>query len=161
MPLTSAQIATLRADILADPTLTAIPAGSDGDFTIAAIYNTIFTPSWWVYKSSVPVADVKDALNYTTYIGRSVAEREAFTFMLSNHVIAPNRPNIRQGINDIFSGSGATPVAQRAAFDVLFRREATRAEKLFATGTGTTVSPGTMTVEGAISYQDVGAARAL
>lgn len=161
MALTAAQLQALRAAIDADPVLAAIPLGSDGDFQIAAAFNQPASPAFYVWKTSVSVADAKDVLNYTAYIGRSQGERDAFAILFSNHVVNPSRANVRQAIQDIFSGPGATPVAQRAAFDALFKRTAKRGEALFATGTGSEGSPATMTFEGNVSYQDVGDAREL
>lgn len=155
--LTPSQYTTLKNHITASSDLNSIPAGSDGDVQIAALMNAQASPAFTVWKTSVPVADVKDTLNYTTFIGRSGAEREAFAFMLSNHVINPSRPNIRQGVADIFSGAGGSD--QRDAFLVLFKRLATRAEKLFATGTGSNAVPANLTFEGQLSYTDVGIAR--
>jgi len=66
---------------------------------------------------------------------------------------------VRSGITDIFSGvGGATTRAQLLA---VVKRNATRAEKLFATGTGSDASPATMAVEGRLAYQDIGQAREL
>lgn len=157
--LTSQQLTTLKADIAADPALATLPNNDDSNFAIAAAYNVQATPNWTVWKTSVDTAAAKDAINWTEFIGRSQGERDAFQFMLSNHVINPSRVNVRQGIADIFSGaSGAT---SRAALLALSKRTATRAEKLFSTGTGSDASPATMTFEGNLSYSDVSASRAI
>lgn len=155
--LTTQQLATLKADILADPQLAALPANDDGAFAIAAAYNLAASPAWVVWRTELPTKDVIDALDWTAFIGRSAGEREAFTFMLRNGVINPARPNVRQGIADIFSGVGGT--AQRTALLAMAKRAATRAEKLFSTGTGSDAAPATMTFEGNLSYSDVNAAR--
>lgn len=155
--LTTAQLATLKADILADPTFSAMPNNDDSNFAIAAAYNLAASPAWIVWKTTVTTADAKDAVNWTEYIGRSQAERDAFQFLLSNHVINPARPNVRQGIADMFSGqNGATT---RNALLAISKRSATRVEKLFSTGTGSDATPATMGFEGTLSYQDVSAAR--
>lgn len=157
--MTPAQLTTLKADILADPILAAQPMNDDGHFAIAAAYNLAANPAWRVWKTSVTTAECKDAVNWTEFIGRSVGERAAFEFLLSNGHISPARPNVRQGISDMFSGAGGATT--RNALLALSKRDATRAEKLFSTGTGSDGSPATMTFEGALSYSDVSAARTI
>ena len=155
--LTVTQQATLKADILADPVLSAQPNTADGAFAIAAAYNLLASPAFRVWRTDVPTAAVKLGVVWTEYIGRSAGERDAFVFMLSNGTINAADANIRQGIQDIFSGpSGA---GTRTNLIAIAKRDATRAEKLFATGTGTDASPATMTFEGSLSFQDVQDAR--
>jgi hypothetical protein len=96
---------------------------------------------------------------WTEFIGRSAGERDAWQFMLSNGFINAADANVRQGIQDIFSGPGGA--GSRASLVQIAKRSATRAEKLFAIGTGTDVSPGTMVIEGSLGFQDVQAAREL
>jgi hypothetical protein len=155
--LTAAQLLTLKADILADPVLAAQPMNDDGHFAIAAAYNLAASPVWRVWKSSVTTADCKDVVNWTEYIGRSVGERGAFEFLLSNGTINPSRSNVRQGIADMFSG--AQGQVTRLALLALGKRDATRAEKLFSTGTGSDAVPATMLFEGVLSFADVSQAR--
>lgn len=156
--LTSAQLATLKADILADAAFTGVPMNSDGDFLIAAAYNLLSSPAFIVWRTDVPTKDVKKAIVWTEYIGRSVGERDAFTLMISNGIINAADTNIRQGITDCFSGP--TGASTRANLTAITKRTALRIEKVLATGTGSDASPGTMTFEGTISFQDIGAARA-
>jgi hypothetical protein len=159
MPLTPSQLTTLKNDINADPVLSVIPNNDDGAFQIAEVYNTIAVPNYIVWKTNVPTKECKKAMVWTEYIARSAGERDAWIFMLSNGFINAADVNVRQGILDIFSGPGG--VNTRANLTALAKRAATRAEKLFATGTGTDASPSTMSFEGNLSYQDVLTARAL
>jgi hypothetical protein len=155
--LTPSQLTTLKADILSIPELAAQPLNDDGHFYIAAYYNVIASPAWRVWKTSVSTAEIKDAINWTEYIGRSVGERSAFELLVSNHVINPAKANVRQGISDMFSGVQGQ--VTRNALLALGKRDATRAEKLFSIGTGSDAVPATMTFEGNLSYSDVSAAR--
>jgi hypothetical protein len=155
MHLTTAQLAVLKADIL-----TSFPgAGPDDDSNaaIAAAYNFAASPVFRVWKTSLLTMDVKKSVVWTEFIGRSAGEREAFIFMLSDGKINPSDVNVRQGIADVFSGG--TGAATRAALIALAKRDATRAERLFATGEGSDATPGTLTVEGNLSGQDISAAR--
>jgi len=155
--LTPDQKATLKAAILADPVLNAFPNNSDGAFAIAALLNQAASPAFYVWKSNLPTSECKKAMVWTEFIGRSVGERDAWMFMLSNGTICPADVNVRQGIADIFSGpSGA---ASRANLTAIGKRPATRAEQLFAAGTGSDAVPAAMSFEGNLSYQDVEQAR--
>ena len=165
--LTLLQSQTLKADILVDPVLVAHPQTPDGAFAIAAAYNLVAIPDFWVWRSAVPQFEIVGAASpdgtvwsWTSYISRSQGERDGWCEMFADTGgINASRPNVRQGLADIFSGpSGA---GQRAHLLAIGRRLSPRAEKLFATGLGTAASPATMTVEGSLTYQDVLTARSL
>lgn len=156
MALTAAQKATVKADILASPDLNALPKNSDGFFAMAELYNVQAVPDFTVWRSNIPTSDVKKAINWTEYIGRSVGERSAFELIVSNGIVNASDANVRAGFADIFSGpQGATTLA---ALTAIAKRLATRIEKLLATGTGSDGSPATMGFEGLISGLDIQAA---
>ncbi len=161
MPLTTTQQQSLKADVAAaaDPecqALEADPTNADKAFAVAALYNQAAAPAFVVWRTNVPVKDAKQAMVWTEFIGRSQGERDAWQFMLSNGILNAADANVRQGILDIFSGpSGAQ---SRANLTAIAKRNATRAEKVMATGTGSNASPATMGFEGSLSYQDVLAA---
>lgn len=169
MSLTTAQLATLKADILADATLNAIPNTPDGAFAIADIYNSIVSPDFWVWRSSVGQAEIvgvttpapdNTTWSWTIYIGRSQGERDGWREMFADTgAINFTRTNVRQGLQDIFSGAGGA--AQRTHLLAIGRRKSTRGEKLFASGTGSTASPATSAFNDGftLSYSDVQLAR--
>ena len=159
MPLTTEQLQTLKTDILADPILNAFPNNSDGAFEIAKAYNLLANPAYIVWKTNVSTAEIRAVLVWSEFDALSVSKQNAFTFLCSNHVVNAALANVRQGISSIFTGPGQA--GNLAALIGIAKRSATRAEKLFATGTGTTASPAVMTIEGPISLQDVEAARRL
>lgn len=157
MALTAAQLTALKNDIN-----TAFPGAANNDdenFAIAAAYNLAASPVFRVWRTSIDRAEVMKNFVWTELIARSVGERDSFQLMLSGGTINGADVNIRQGIADIFSGAGGA--TSRNQLTAMAKRNATRAEKLFATGTGSDASPGTMTFEGALSYQDVNQARAV
>ena len=82
MALTAAQHVVVKADILANPDLAAQPAGADGSFEIARLYNLEAVPVFVVWRTDVPTKDIKKAINWTEYIGRSVGERAAFELII-------------------------------------------------------------------------------
>jgi hypothetical protein len=165
MPLTSAQKAIVKADILAQPDLSAIQQGSDGSFIIADLYNLNASPDFWVWKSKLSRGEVVNdvgpegtsfAWTGSGYITRSQGERDAFREIF-NHTgtCNPSLVNVRNAFNDIFSGGTAPAPANRAHIAAVSRRKASRLEKLLATGTGSTASPAVLTFEGLVSWQDI------
>lgn len=162
--LTTTQLQAIKAEILADAALSSQPMNSDGHFAIAAALNelsvvSVLHPTWpfVAWRTTVPTADAKKAMVWTEFISRSAGERDAWQFMLSNGIINAADPNVRQGIQDIFSGPNGAQ--SRGNLVAIAKRMATRAEAVLATGTGTDVAPGTLTFEGTLSFQDVEAAR--
>jgi hypothetical protein len=51
--MTDAQLQALKADITADPALAAVPKTSDGAFDVAAAYNLVAAPDFWVWRTAV------------------------------------------------------------------------------------------------------------
>ena len=170
MALTTQQLATIKADILADPVLSAQPANTDGDFEIARLYDLPASPDFWVYKTRLSKHEVTSeasvdgttfAWTGTGFITRSQGERDAWRELWNSTLtVDPSQANVRQAFADIFSGATAPAPANRTHLSACARRKASRIEKLLASGTGTTGSPATMGFEGPISYRDIQLARA-
>ena len=170
MPLTQSQLTALKADIIADPTLNSISNTPDGAFEIAAAYNLNASPDFWVWRTSVGKGELVQTTSVdgtifiwagNGFITRSAGEQAAWREIFNGTGFCnPSLPNVRQAFTDIFSGTG-NAANNRTHLAAIGRRKATRAEKLFATGTGSTGSPGTMTFEGSLSYTDVQQARNL
>lgn len=164
MALTNPQLVTLKAAIVADSALNAQPMNSDGAFAIATVLNLNASPDFWVHKKSVDTMDVGKTINYVAYeamTSANITKIEGF-IRLNPSTFVPERSDIRAFFNNVFSGAlGGQGQATRDALDLLFRRLATRFERLYATGTGSVASPGALVLVGPLSYQDVEAARAL
>lgn len=159
MPLTTAQLTTLKAAILADPALNAQPMNSDGAFAVAAALNLQATPAFTVWKFNVPIEQIGNAFSGGELAGMTTANQTRLQTIASysQEGINPSLIDRRQFFDDVFSGAGGT--VTRAKLLILWKRTATRAEKILATGTGTDAAPATMGYEGALSYQDVEQAR--
>ena len=164
--LTTAQLTTLKAAILAETDaafVAARTAGSSGE--MADWFNVIATPSYFVRRSSLSRHDIltgtsSDNTTFTWtgagYITRSQGERDAFREMFnSTGSVNPWLGTIQSAFNDIFSGTGAAAVANRTHILAMSRREATRGEKVFAVGLGTGASPSVMGFEGDITISDI------
>ena len=152
MALTPAEQTQLKTAILAEPSL--------ADEVAANAYFAIWTwlqgPSTFiVWRTSVPESDFTDLTSaeattwsWPAFIARSVGEQTGWSRMFQTGSVNPSRANVRQAFLDIFSGSANSAPAQRAHCAAIAKRAATLAEKVFATGTGTTASPGMLTKEG-------------
>jgi len=80
-------------------------------------------------------------------ITRSQGERDAFREIFnSTGTVNPSLASIKAAFADIFSGTGGA--VNRTHITAMSKRKANRLEKIFATGTGTLASPGTLVVEG-------------
>lgn len=157
--LTSAQLTTLKAAIAAetDPVLvTAREAGATG--AMAAFYNTASNPAFIVWRTNVTNDELGDAMNGTEVAGLSSLNMQRLQVLAAYSGGSQNmsRSDRRAAFDAVFSGAGGATT--RAAMAALWKRIATRAERLYATGTGTTAIPGLMTYEGQVSDANVIAA---
>ena len=158
--LTTTQLVTLGADIAADVTLAAYPLNSDGAYAIAQAYNELAAPEFTVWKTNVTRNEVGKTFVASALAAITAGNNDKLNnFAAWNEVVNPSRADQRQFFNDVFSvAAGATT---RTALLALWKRPATRLEKLFATGTGSNEVPATMVIESPIAYQQVEAARSL
>jgi hypothetical protein len=156
--MTPEQLSTLRADILATPELLTLYNAGDRA-GLADAYNAPASPAFFVYKTALSRHDIltgtsADGTTFTwtggAYITRSQGERDAFREMFnSTGTVNPAIVSIQSAFNDIFSGTGGA--TNRAHITAMSRRAASRVEKLFATGVGTTQNPATLGFEGDVS----------
>jgi hypothetical protein len=160
MALTTAQLATLKAAILADPTLSAYPNTSDGNFDMAAQkLNVVATPAFIVWKGNVSMLSTGQAFNGTEWAGMTSANHTRLQTVAQYLTGGYNAAlaDIRAMFNDIWGGAGGANT--RAALLALWKRSALLGEKILATGTGSDASPATLGYEGNISPEDVRLAR--
>lgn len=166
--LDAAQLATLRAAIDADAVLAAKPLNSDGYFEIAQALNTeLASPDFFVWRTVVSQDEImQNGFDWVRVDNLSVGKARIWEWMFDNAgaTFNPAKANVRAGIAEVWKGTAADNAVRQAVFNRCQAR-ATRAQKLFATGPGTTTSvdgvgPATMAVE-SISLSDVEAARAL
>ena len=159
--MTPAQLATLKTAIVADGTLNSKPNNSDGNSEIAAALNLNASPNWTVWKTIVPITQIGDKFNGAELAGLTTANQTRLQTiaLFSGAGVNPTLPDRRAFFDDVFSGAGGT--ITRPALLALWKRFATRGEKLYTTGTGSDASPATLTFEGQISPNDVQEARNL
>lgn len=167
MALTPEQAAIVKADILANQVLSAFPLSNAGSYEIAKLYNLPASPAFWAWRTSVNEQDIvskpgPDATtwSWSVYIARSQGERDAWARIFnSSHSCNPSLENVRLAFSDIFSG--ASGAAQRTHLTAVCRRLTTRIERLLATGTGSTLSPGLLGYQGPVTSDDIQYAREL
>ena len=157
--MTPAQLATLKAAIDADPTLSAQGMDGDGLNFVADAMNAVLVPAFTVWRSSVPIDDImRNGMDWARVDNLSVGKARIWEWMSRLGSFNPSKTNIRAGIDAAWVGTAAD-LAVRAVIYTHCKRDAKRAEKLFSTGTGTVADPATMTFEGIITPGDVDTAR--
>ncbi len=160
--LTTAQLQTLKTYINSVPAWAALPNNSDTAVFIAAALNKASDPAFIVWRTDVRAEEIGNAWIGTDIDGMSALNMQRLQLLLAS---APSgtfdmsRADRRAGFENPFgtNQNNGSRVAMRAAW----KRAATVVEKLFATGTGSDASPGTMVVVGAVSWPEVFEARAL
>ena len=159
MALTAAQRTTLAAHIRAntDPAVVAA-LSTRNDTKMQELYNA--PSSFIVWKKSIPTSDVGVTVNYIAVEAMTDANRTRITtFYAMNPVSFAPRSDIRSFWANTFSGAlGGEGQNTRDALEALWRRQAKLAERVFVTGTGTTLAPGDLTWEGDVSVEDIGRA---
>lgn len=167
MSLTTAQLQTLKAAIDGDPVLAAKPLNSDGAFEIALILNTeLAVPDFFVWRTRVPINEIMgNGFDWTRVDNMTVGEARIWEYMTQLGFINPNMANVRAGINEAFKGTAADDGMRLAIYTNHLQKKATRIEKLFAIGSGTTstntgVGPATVTIT-EVTLNDVDEARRL
>ena len=175
MSLTTPQLATLKAAILAetDPVLVSYrTAGATG--AMQAWYNA---PGLYiVWSTSTPTAVLFDSVIWANltpadtpdttqiWMNRSLAcQGKQFnlqTMLTGRDSLGTGKPNIRAGLQDALTNvpSGVGGVLMGAGWTAVksaMQRFASRAEALYAIGTGTAAVPGVLVLDGAIVEYDV------
>ena len=167
------------ADVAADGALNQLPHNSDSAFAIAAAYNQLASPAYYVWASYTSADAIMDAITWASLTPSDAADGTAtFTnrallcqakqFNLSillqgRDRVASGKLNVRQGLSDALQNvpAGASGALVDAGWagagkvKAAITRQATRLEKLFATGSGTTATPSVLGYDGTIGYQEV------
>ena len=166
MALDAAQLLALKTAINADGALAAKPLNSDGHFEIAQILNnTLATPDFFVWRVNVPVDEIMgNGFDWTRVDNMTAGESRIWEYMTQLGYLNPNQSNVRAGVNEAFKGTAQDDSMRAAMYTNHLQKKASRTEKIFATGSGTTASnlgvgPATVAVTN-ITPLDVELARA-
>lgn len=181
MSLTTAQLQALKAAVAADPTLGQIAHTPDNAGLVADAFNQDAAGPFVVWRSGVPADSVFNAitwasmtpndavptdtaLNVQVWSARSLAcQGKQFnlqTLLTGKATVACGLARIRNAFQDALQNvpsgnNGNAKDAGWAAVMAAFQRNASRAEKLYASGTGTAASPADLGWEGTLAYTDV------
>lgn len=177
--LNQTQLNTLKAAIQAETDTDFVEYRANGQTTkILEFYNAEANPAFQVWKVTTSTSDIYDAINWAnftptdapdgtaTWTNRSLAcQGKQFnlqTLLSGRELINTGKSNIRAGLQDalqnIPSGvGGANAAGGWTNVKSVIQRPATRFEKLFATGAGTTASPATL-ADLKLTEQDITAA---
>ena len=159
MAMTPAQLQVLK---------TAINAETDPEFVgYRTAGQTGLMANWFnkastfiVWRALVNISEIGTNVNYNAVGALTTANSSRVTLFFNMNPGDFNpKADVRQFFTDTFSGALAGAGAEtRAALEALWRRAATRVEKLFATGVGTDTTPGALVYVGPVSEADVAAA---
>ena len=142
--MTPAQLATLKTAINADAAFDELKLTPDGRYAIADAFNLVANPAWIVWRAQVTRREIlQNGFDWTRLDNLSVGKARVWNDIFVDGSLNPSKPNVRVGIDSIWVGT-APDLAVRAAVYVHCKVGATRAQKLFSTGTGTDATPATM-----------------
>ena len=159
MNLTQPQLVTLKANINAEIDPTFVGYRSTGQTGAMANWYNVDS-SFIVYKPRVPTLDIGAAVNYVAVEAMVASSQNALSlfYTMNPSDFAPTRSDQRSYLANTFSGAlGGQGQASRDALEALYRRPALRGEKVYVTGTGTTVAPGALdaTANGQMTNQNI------
>jgi hypothetical protein len=160
--LTAEQLLLVKNAILADNALNAQPQTPDGAYAIADALNQDASPAFIVWKTRVSKDEImQNGFDWVQVDNLTVGKARIWDWLFDNTTNScnPSKINVRAGVDECWKGTAAM-LAVRTAVYIHFKRSATRAEQILATGTGTDAVPATMTYEGRVTYQDILQARA-
>lgn len=191
--LSPSQLQTLKNAINANPTWSAYPMGSDGYFALAKVLNATAVPTFVVWRTDAPVANIIDSITWANYTPNDAVGSSDTDPLLSRKIgwlltsqtkqmnlqlmlqgrdtLNCSKATLRAGLRDavilVPTGTGGANTSPGGASGVTVltacTRSATEAEKILA---GPSEQTGTVTAnvlgfEGALTAQDVEAARQL
>lgn len=153
--MNAAQLATVKAYILADPTLSPMTSGPGADYQYLATYlDANADPVVLAWKTDMPPTDSDDAPDYATFDSIAQGKRESWGFFLAfprNF----SRNKVRKWVTDIWgnatAGSNAEAILQ-AATEPAKRVQVVIGGNTKTTGTVTALD---RTYTGGISISDI------
>lgn len=150
--MTDAQQQTLANALRADTDPAVVTARTQrNDAELVRLYNADTT--FIVWRTAVYPQEYREAIVWTAVDGLTTGKARIWEWITQSMTasIDATKNNIRQGIADAWGASSATGLALQA----VAKRPASKAEKLYVTGTGTTANPGLLTWEGPLSVNEV------
>jgi hypothetical protein len=174
--LTAQQKTTLHDYVVNDPVLSIIEPSSDAINKIVTALQQPKIPFFYVWNPKTSVSDIYDAIQWSKFTPNDIADTTILyqnralvcqlkheiiqSLLLSRSTFDSNKAKQVQGLQDALTNipagvAGANVNAGWTDVKLVLSRPATVSESLFATGTGTQASPGTLVLNEVISYMDV------
>jgi len=158
--LTDAQMQTLAAAIRAstDPTVVAALAIRN-DVLLTEWANSPSTFIAWKTRATQDELMQLSGFDWVQIDNLTAGQARIWEWLFSNNerAIDPSKPQIRSGISECWKGTAAKVAVATAVLNGC-KRAATQCERLFATGTGTDASPGTLVFDGPVGLTEVSVA---
>lgn len=166
--LTIEQLTTLKLDIQSKPAFWSNGTQMLSNEQIADYYNTNASPDFMVWSETADVQSIFNAIDWAKMTPPAPSAADATgiyrdraltcqgkqfnlqTMLQGRETINASKINIRAGLQDALTGipskaDGTNQSAGWATVQTTLQKKATNIEKLFSTGTGTAVSPATIT----------------
>ncbi len=140
MQLTTPQLQTLKAAILADPALAAMTSGPGTDYNAIAIaLSADASPVTKAWRVDVPASDSDDAPDYSTFDALIAGKRDSWALFLAQPSRNYSRNKVRKWVTDIWGA--ATAASNSEAILLAATENAKRCEVIIG---GTTRTTGTV-----------------
>lgn len=155
MSLTIEQMTALAAAIRSDQNQTVIDAlAIRNDVLLAELYNATASPAFIVWRSSLTPQQARAAISGGDGLSQldnlTAGKRDSLLWVFADTTYPANSAQ-----RSAIEGLCGTQNILKAAILAAQKRAVTKAERLFATGTGSDASPGTLGWEGLLSTNDV------
>ena len=158
MSLTSGQLATIKAYIVADNGLNALPNTNVGNSQIANTLNAQASPDFYVWLSSyTPELKAAAIDNGITQVDNLTASKRDTLLWWAARTHDASKAATQAAMSDL---CGMQNTLKAALIDGA-KRKAKVIEKILATGTGSLASPATPGYEGTITPDEIEQARSL
>lgn len=155
MALTPAQLATLKAAILAETDPAFVAARTNGQTSLmAAFYNGEASPAFYVWRKVYTPDMIADAIDagITQLDALTASKRDSLLWWASRAHDA-SLAQTQAAMNDLCGSQNTLKTALLNGG----KRKVTRAERLYVTGTGSLAEPGVPGFEGTLGESDIGA----
>lgn len=153
MILTDSQKQTLADHIRANTDPDVVAALAENNHTrLAELYNL---PSTFViWRNEVTPEEYRDEIKWSEVDTLGGGKARIWSWLTENMTASldASKNNVRRGVEDAFANATVT----RDSLIALCKGYATVAQSVFATGSGTTESPGKARVLGTLSIRDLG-----
>ena len=161
MPLTTAQLTTLKAAILAETNPAFVDARTKGQTPVMREWlDAPLSPAINCWRSSVPAQDADECTPWVAFDTLSAGKRESWNVAFMRYPRDFTRAPVRKWVTDIW-GVAAVGSSAEAIFTGCAMRAITRAEGILGgsnTASINTVSARKLSWEGPLTDQDIGAA---